>query len=317
MDAGLPDKADRMIVTTRVFDAPPALVFDAFTDPDHLARWWGPNGFTLTTHSFDFREGGVWRFIMHGPDGRDYPNRITFDEIDRPKRLAYRHSGEGDYEGIKFQNLITFEDLGGRTKLTMSALFPSAAERDRVAREHHADEGGKQTLGRLGEYIDADLFVITRKLKAPRDLVWKMYTELEHLKHWWGPKGFEWVHGSLDLKPGGLFHYGMKGPNGDVMWGRFVYQEIVAPERLCFITSFSDAQGSITRAPFALDWPLEVFNVAAFTQEADGTRITLRGAPVNASAAEHEKFRSWKPSMQAGFSGTFEQLERYLEEVGK
>src|SRR5579884_4127269 len=90
------DQDPRIIVGMREFDAPRALVFSAWTDPKHLAQWWGPNGFTTTTSSFDMRPGGVWRFVMHGPDGRDYQNRITFEEIVPPERLVYRHGGGDD-----------------------------------------------------------------------------------------------------------------------------------------------------------------------------------------------------------------------------
>ena len=83
----------RSIIGMREFDAPRDLVFSAWTDPKHLAQWWGPNGFTTTTHSFDFRAGGTWRFVMHGPDGRDYQNLITFEEVVRPERIVYRHGG--------------------------------------------------------------------------------------------------------------------------------------------------------------------------------------------------------------------------------
>ena len=92
----------RSIIGSRVFDAPRELVFAAFTDPKHLAQWWGPNGFTTTTHSFDFRPGGVWRFVMHGPDGRDYQNRVTYDEIVPPERIVYRHGGGEDVEPVQF-----------------------------------------------------------------------------------------------------------------------------------------------------------------------------------------------------------------------
>ena len=87
------DSGPRVIEGTRLLDAPRKLVFAAFSDPKHLAQWWGPDGFTTTTHSFDFRPGGVWRFVMHGPDGRDYKNRVTFIEIRAPERLLYRHGG--------------------------------------------------------------------------------------------------------------------------------------------------------------------------------------------------------------------------------
>jgi uncharacterized protein YndB with AHSA1/START domain len=143
----------RSIVTTRVFDAPRELVFAAWTDPKHLAQWWGPNGFTTTTHAFDMRPGGVWRFVMHGPDGRDYENRIVYDEIVKPERLVYSHGGAEDVEPVQFHVTVTFEDLGGKTRLTMRAVFPSVAERDRVARDYGAVEGGQQTLARLAEHI--------------------------------------------------------------------------------------------------------------------------------------------------------------------
>ena len=88
----------RMIIATRVFDAPRDLVFEAWIDPKHLAQWWGPTGFATTTRSIDFRSGGVWRFVMHGRDGRDYENRISYVEIVKPERLVYRHGGGEDVE---------------------------------------------------------------------------------------------------------------------------------------------------------------------------------------------------------------------------
>jgi uncharacterized protein YndB with AHSA1/START domain len=149
-----PDEAARTILTTRLFEAPRALVFEAFTDPRHLAQWWGPNGFTTTTHAMDLRPGGVWRFVMHGPDGTDYQNRITYDEVRAPERLVYRHGGAGgDLKPVQFHVTVTFEDVGGKTRLTMRMVFPSAAERDRVAEKYGAVEGAKQTLERLAGYL--------------------------------------------------------------------------------------------------------------------------------------------------------------------
>jgi len=149
------DSDPRAIVGTREYDAPRDLVFAAFTDPSHLAQWWGPFGFTTTTHSFDFRPGGVWRFVMHGPDGRDYQNRITFEEIVPPQRIVYRHGGGDDVEPVQFRQTVTFEDLGARTRITWRGEFPSAAERDRVIKEYGADKGLAETLSRLGDYVAA------------------------------------------------------------------------------------------------------------------------------------------------------------------
>ena len=101
------DTAGREIVITRVVNAPRKLVFEAWTDTKHLAAWWGPTGFTTTTSAFNMRPGGVLRFVMHGPDGRDYQDRITYDEIVRPERIVYRHGGGDDVEPVQFQTTVT------------------------------------------------------------------------------------------------------------------------------------------------------------------------------------------------------------------
>jgi uncharacterized protein YndB with AHSA1/START domain len=153
------DSDPRSIIGTRVFDAPRDLVFAAFSDPKHLAQWWGPTGFTTTTHSFDFRPGGVWRFVMHGPDGRDYQNRVTYDEITPPERIAYRHGGGDDVEPVQFTTTITFDDLGnGRTRITWHGRFPTAQERARVIKDYGAAEGLTQTMARLADYVAAMKF---------------------------------------------------------------------------------------------------------------------------------------------------------------
>jgi uncharacterized protein YndB with AHSA1/START domain len=149
------ERDPRSIVGMREFDAPRELVFSAWTDPVHLAQWWGPNGFTTTTYSFDFRPGGVWRFVMHGPDGRDYQNRITFEEIVPPARIIYRHGGVDDVEPVQFRQTVIFEDLGDRTRITWRGDFPTAAERDRVIKDYGADKGLVETLARLSDYVAA------------------------------------------------------------------------------------------------------------------------------------------------------------------
>jgi uncharacterized protein YndB with AHSA1/START domain len=156
------DSDPRSIIGVREFDAPRDLVFAAFTDPRHLSQWWGPNGFATTTLSFDMRPGGVWRFVMHGPDGRDYQNRVTYEEIVPPQRLVYRHGD--DVEPVQFRQTIVFEDLGGRTRITWRGDFPTAAERDRVISEYGADKGLAETLARLAEYVRA---------KAAQQVTWR------------------------------------------------------------------------------------------------------------------------------------------------
>lgn len=148
LDANSMNTTDREIAATRVFDAPRDLVFQMWTDPTQIGRWWGPNGFTITIHEMNVRPGGAWRLIMHGPDGRDYRNEIIYVEVVRPERLIYDH-----VSGPVFRDSVTFADIGQKTRLTMQKLFATAELRDKVAKEFGAVEGLSQTLGRLGEEL--------------------------------------------------------------------------------------------------------------------------------------------------------------------
>lgn len=316
---------DREIVVSRLIDAPQELVFEAFTDPKHIGEWWGPNGFTTTTLIMDLRPGGIWRFIMHGPDGRDYQNLITYLEVSKPKRLVYEHSGVGDTEHIKFHATVLFKPVGDKTEVTLRSAFATAAERDRVVKECGAIEGGEQTLERLGRHVAGLVhtgageaqpavpeFVISRVFDAPRDLVWKANSELESLKQWWGPKGFKWKAGSLDFRPGGVFHYGLVSPSGQEMWGKFIYREIVPQEKIVSVLSFSDPQGGMTRHPMSPGWPAEMLNTATFSERNGKTVLTLRSSPLNATEAEMKVFADGFKSMEGGYTGTLDQLATHL-----
>jgi uncharacterized protein YndB with AHSA1/START domain len=144
--------ADREIVVSRVIDAPPALVFEAFTAVRHLSRWWGPEGFTTTTRSFDWRVGGAWDFVMHGPDGTDYQEWITWTEIVPPSRIALQHGESRDDPNV-FESVLSFEPDGEQTRLVMRTVFPTKESRDDAVRKSHAIEGGQQTLANLAAYV--------------------------------------------------------------------------------------------------------------------------------------------------------------------
>lgn len=141
------------IITSRLLNAPPELVFEAWTDPAHLSHWYGPDGFTITHQKVEIKEGGTWSFIMHGPDGRDYINHIIFLEFVKPEKLVYKHSGGGDTADLNFQTTVTFEKEGNQTRLTMRSRFEFVADLERVIREFGALEGGKQTVNRLAGYL--------------------------------------------------------------------------------------------------------------------------------------------------------------------
>jgi uncharacterized protein YndB with AHSA1/START domain len=311
---------DREIVATRVVDAPRETVWKVWTDPKHLTQWWGPQGFSTTTHEMQVKAGGEWRFIMHGPDGRNYPNRIVYSEVVKPERLVYKHVPEKDGEQVRFEVTVNFADEGAKTRIHFRMLFPTGEERDRIVKAHHAVEGLTQTLARLADHLSAGAaaesnpteFVITREFNAPRELVFKAWTEAERLARWWGPKGCAIEVRALEVRPGGVFHYVMRLPNGQAMWGKFVYREVASPERMVFVSSFSDESGATTRSPYHESWPLEVLNAMTLAERDGKTTLTLRGGPINSTEQERKVFQSFHESMQKGFGGTFDQLEEYL-----
>jgi len=149
---GDPSVTDREVVISRLIEAPRDVVFEAFTEVRHLSQWWGPTGFSTTTRAFEFREGSSWDFVMHAPDGSDFPNWITWRQIVRPEHIALLH-GESADDPDAFESLLTFEDHGDRTRVVMRTVFPTAELRDQAVEEFHAIEGGKQTLGRLAAHV--------------------------------------------------------------------------------------------------------------------------------------------------------------------
>ena len=147
---------NREIVITRVIDAPRELVFEAFTEVRHLSQWWGPEGFTTTTRAFEFRVGGEWEFVMHGPDGTDYQEWISWTEITPPERIEMLH-GEWRDDPNAFESVLTFtaDRDGAATRIEMRTVFPTKARRDEAVEKYHAVEGGQQTLSHLAAYVGA------------------------------------------------------------------------------------------------------------------------------------------------------------------
>jgi uncharacterized protein YndB with AHSA1/START domain len=155
-------------------------------------------------------------------------------------------------------------------------------------------------------------FVISRIFDAPRALVWQAWTDPRHLPRWFGPKGFIMPACSLDLRPGGIFHYCMRSPDGHEMWGKWVFREIVVPERLVLVSSFSDAMGGLTRHPLNAHWPLETLSTTTLTELAGRTTLTIEWAPLNATEIERRTFDENHDSMRMGWGGTMDQLAAYL-----
>jgi uncharacterized protein YndB with AHSA1/START domain len=159
-------------------------------------------------------------------------------------------------------------------------------------------------------------FAVTRSFEAPRTLVWKAWSEAEHLANWWGPKDFPIVIKTFEFREGGVFLYSMDTPGG-MWWGRFIYKEIKEPGNIIFVNSFSDETGGISRAPFSESWPLQIENELTLMEQEGKTLVTLQGFPVNASEAELSTFAAAFDSLQQGFRGTFDQLDAYLTDLTK
>jgi uncharacterized protein YndB with AHSA1/START domain len=156
-------------------------------------------------------------------------------------------------------------------------------------------------------------FVISRVFDAPRDLLWRCFTEPERMSQWWGPKGVKLVKSQMDFRVGGTYHYGMQNPDGQLMWGRMIYREISPPERIVFINSFSDETGGLGRHPLAPQWPLQMLSIFTFEDAPGGkTKFTVHWSPYEATAEEQAVFDAGHDSMTMGWSGTLERLEAYL-----
>lgn len=148
-----PQIEENVLIYTRILPAPRELVWKVWTNPDHITHWWGPRGFSTTTKEMNLRKGGYWKFTMHGPDGRDYLNKVQYLEVVPPEKLVYQHADDGEAEPVSFHVTVTLETQGDHTKLTMRQVFASREELERLNRDYGAIEGGKQTLTRLGEYL--------------------------------------------------------------------------------------------------------------------------------------------------------------------
>jgi uncharacterized protein YndB with AHSA1/START domain len=158
-------------------------------------------------------------------------------------------------------------------------------------------------------------FVITRVFNVARERMWEVWTESEHLAQWFGPKGVTIISAKNDLHIGGTFHYGMKTPDGKVMWGKWIYREIAPPERLVFIVSFSDERGGVARHPFNSEWPMETLSTVTFAERNGQTEVTVRWVPYQATETEGKAFTAGRDGMKQGWGGTFDQLTDYLAKI--
>lgn len=302
---------------TRIYDAPVSAVWEAWVDPKQVAKWWGPRGFTITTHSKDLKVGGHWRYTMHGPDGTDYPNHTIYHEVREQKLLVYDHGGYEDRPPL-FRVTVKFDDLGDQTRMEMIMACPSP-EAAEETKKFIKNAQGNSTWDRLGEYLekklqDRDVFVINRNFEAPRQTVFEYWTDPSKFSGWLGPAGatMEIIEG--EVQEGESLFFKMTFPPVPGYFARASYLAINEPDYLEYTQSFADESGKLTKHPFVQNWP-DYFNTKVFFAEEgpNQCRVTVIWEPHGKfSADEMNTFVRMKGDCTTGWNQSFDSLEKLL-----
>jgi uncharacterized protein YndB with AHSA1/START domain len=285
--------AERELILSRIIDAPRELVFRMWTDPAHLAKWWGPQGFTNPVCEIDARPGGALRIVMRAPDGTDYPMAGVFREIVAPERLVFTNCALDQDGNVLLDGLtvVTFAEEGGKTKLTVQthavAVVPAAAR--------YLDgmkAGWEQTLDGLeaqARDTASRELVVTRVFDAPREVVFAAWSDATQAAQWWGPQGFTTISCEMDVRPGGAYRACMRSPEGTRHCRRGVYREVVRPERLVFTLAWEDADGNPGH---------EMMITVTFADVAGRTRLTLHQTGFETVAARDDHRRGWSSCLE-------------------
>jgi uncharacterized protein YndB with AHSA1/START domain len=301
----------------RIYDAPVQAVWDAWTDVKQVAQWWGPRGFTLTTHSKDLKPGGSWRYTMHGPDSVDYPNWTQYFEVEKCSKLVYDHGGNDDQPPL-FRVTVLFSETGGKTKMEMSMHLPTPEAAEQT-RQFIKAAGGEATWDRLAEYLEKEssgkeIFVINRSFDVPIERMFETWTNPKHLAQWVAPTGFQMEFIKAEIKAGGS-NFCLMTDNATVnMYGRADYLNIDKPGRIVYTQQFCDENEKVTRHPMAPAWPETMLTTVELTEEErDRTRVTVTWEPHGATTREElDAFVNLRGSMTQGWTGSFDQLEAFL-----
>jgi uncharacterized protein YndB with AHSA1/START domain len=300
----------------RVYNAPVSAVWSAWVEPAQVEQWWGPRGFTLTTHHKHVQTGGTWDYVMHGPDGKDYENNTVFHEVVDHVRMVYDHGANADQPPL-FRVTALFSEAGGKTTLDMRMQFPSA-EAAAQSRIFIKAAGGETTWDRLGEYLEQRLhgeecFFINRSFEAPIDTLYQLWTEPRLFEQWLAPTGSTMQFLREGVAAGKSSFYCMQSAAGK-MYGRANYLELVRPSRLLYTQQFCDEHEGVTRHPMAPTWPETMLTQVEFTPETSRkTRITIRWAPTGKVTPEElATFVSARAGMSQGWTGSLDKLEELL-----
>lgn len=310
------------IKLTRLYSAPLKAVWEAYTEVEQTSQWWGPRGFTLTSHSKDLKSGGHWSYTMHGPDGVDYPNHTKYLVVEKYSKLVYDHGGN-DRQPPMFRVTVEFSEIDSKTKMDMTMTLPSPEAAEQT-RKFIKKAGGDATWDRLAEYLELrksgrKIFVINRSFAAPLALMFEVWTKPKHLVSWLAPTGFQMEFLKADIRPQGRTFYSMSGAAGPKMFGRAEYEKIEPPHRISYSQQFCDENEKVARHPMSPHWPETMHTIVEFTAESsDQTRVTVTWEPhQKATRDEIETFESARGGMTQGWTGSFDKLDSYLSLVFK
>jgi uncharacterized protein YndB with AHSA1/START domain len=305
---------DRTLGTTRIFNAPIEFVWKVWSEVEYLNNWWGPRGFTQTTHKHEFKKDGNWSFVMHGPNGVDYQNEMVYGEIIPLEKIIIHHISQP-----KFTITATFTAISSnRTQVDFSSLIDDPKVCDSIKDfailgnvEHQMKFEAE--VAKLTNEITPNEFIISREFKTNLDTMWKMFTEPSHMASWYGPKEITLGHFEMNFKRGGHYHFSMIAEDSNESWGKLHYIDIVKNTRLIYVTTFSNAKGEITRHPMAPMIPAELMTTVNFIKiDEHNTKIEIRWYPLNALPEEIKMFNDFHASFNMGWTGSLDRLEKVL-----
>lgn len=262
----------RELSISRLINAPQELVWEAWTNPEHIRHWWGPVGFNSTISKMEVSEGGEWIFVMHGPDGTDYKNKHVYIKLEKPSLIIMRHESFPP-----FVMTARFEAKGTQTLVTLHSVFESASQLQEVIKVFKADEGMVQNITRMDEYITGKIYqvatpiVIERNFKASTAIIWNALTDLSQLKKWYFDlDGFQPV-------PGFRFRFAGKGSTGEEYMHDCRVLEVIPGKKIAYSWTYENREG---------------YSVVSFELFPDGdqTRLVLTHTGVASFAANGSDF---------------------------
>ncbi len=304
---------------TRIYNEPLKTVWQAWTDPQQVAKWWGPRGFTITNHSKDVRTGGHWDYTMHGPDGTNYPNKTKFLEVVEYSKMIYDH-GANDTQPPLFRVTVLFTEKNGQTELDFTMAFENAEIATQM-KKFIKQANGDSTWDRLAEYLSEEIhqkntFVINRSFAAPIDLMYDMWTNPKNISAWLAPTGASMNFIKADIKVGGGTFWRMEGEHG-VMFGKAKYIETNRPNKIVYTQQFVDENENISRHPMAPTWPETMLTTVEFSAEnTNQTRVTITWEPYGKTTPDEvETFKNARAGMTQGWTGSFDKLEDHIAKI--